>query len=367
MATSEESDSLEVPKKTFKCCKTKVITSVVCVNCGNSYHRSCLKRDFPNLISESGDARINCCDLTQDGNKLRQLEIKNLELENELLKKLLKENEEKYKLLLENKCLLEENNILLNKNNKSMEEKIQNYKKESDKDKNNVTKNINRTYNSVIRQASLKDTNDDKTSNTKINTGWTKKSETSEVKEVQISKMNNIINSENDNQEQTEKSNESQEVTNKREKRQGNNSSDRNAVETDEGGDNLTGVTKNEWRTIQRNKKKTIVGVAKSEKSMRFRAAERKAWFYVGHAEPETTADDVKEYLRENHPNREFIVEEIKKHVNNKSRNKAYKVGVELDMYEELKNPEMWLEGLIIQEYDFFRGKGYRRPYTRRQ
>lgn len=115
--------------------------------------------------------------------------------------------------------------------------------------------------------------------------------------------------------------------------------------------------TNNNWKTVQRKKRNVIRGTAIPKESENFRAADRKAWFYVGHAKPDTTAGDLKSYLEDRHKNREFIVEEIKKHVNNKSRNKAYKVGVEMAIMEEMKNPNSWIEGLIVQEYDFFRGR----------
>ena len=147
MAGNEDVDDPDAPKKAFKCCKTKGTTIVVCVNCGNVYHRSCIKRDLPEIINIKGDVRFECC----KSKVVRPEEdIKKLKYEKEMLERLLKESDEKYKLLLENNKLLKDNNNLLIKNNQVLEEKIVTIQKDSHKneDKNKKT---NKAYSEVVK------------------------------------------------------------------------------------------------------------------------------------------------------------------------------------------------------------------------
>ena len=49
-----------------------------------------VKREFPSLISETGDTRIKCYNIIPNETKMKELEMKNLKLENEMLKKLIR-------------------------------------------------------------------------------------------------------------------------------------------------------------------------------------------------------------------------------------------------------------------------------------
>lgn len=61
-------------------------------------------------------------------------------------------------------------------------------------------------------------------------------------------------------------------------------------------------------------------------------------------------------YLLEVWPLHDFVVEEIKKHESNKSRNRSFKVSLDVEILEEVMKPEVWPDGVLVRRFVFFRG-----------
>ncbi|CAH0553145.1 unnamed protein product [Brassicogethes aeneus] len=82
------------------------------------------------------------------------------------------------------------------------------------------------------------------------------------------------------------------------------------------------------WEKVEKKGKKktntTIRGSATNDEE--FKGAARRGWLFVGKARPETTNSQIKTYLQKRYPNEEFLVEEVKKHETNLSKNKSFKL-----------------------------------------
>lgn len=112
----QPADGSEKVDNYFKCCKTIKCKCVVCVNCGAAYHPSCSSR---NKFLSIDATRIVCCGnettsrsplpssgkFTFDQNSLI---VSNLRRENELLRSLVDQSEDKNLILKENNALLHE-------------------------------------------------------------------------------------------------------------------------------------------------------------------------------------------------------------------------------------------------------------------
>ncbi|KAL3286118.1 hypothetical protein HHI36_000631 [Cryptolaemus montrouzieri] len=59
-----------------------------------------------------------------------------------------------------------------------------------------------------------------------------------------------------------------------------------------------------------------------------------------------------------NRSNKLFDVTEIQKHEKNTSRNKAYEIGSDLNILQDVLDPEMWPENIIVKKFQFFRSRG---------
>lgn len=75
----------------------------------------------------------------------------------------------------------------------------------------------------------------------------------------------------------------------------------------------------------------------------------------------DTTTEHIKNHLKKSFPEDTFIVEEIVKHESNRNPNKSFKLGMNMNLFEKLLEPSLWLKNLIIQRYKFFRGSSGRR------
>lgn len=348
MATSEECESVDaLINKPFKCCKSKVSSSAVCVNCGNIYHRSCLKREFPNLVSETGDTRIKCCSIIPNETKMFQLVVENLKSENEMLKKLLTENEEKYQLLLETKVLMEKNNLLLNENNKLMEEKIQNYKNGPDKNKNIITKNTNKEQqlitNEKINLEAQKPTTSKETPkpvtpkqraqiSLKGHKTTTQKHFTKDLENAQKEKMDSLIYINTPLEPKT---------------------------------DIYENNGNNEWKVVQnrgRNKyNKKYIGESE-ENNENFKGAEPKVWLYLYRVLKEVTEDNIKQFIKKKtnpESDNEIIVRQISSESTQFNR---FMVATEFKYKDMLYDPKFWPKGVGYKRFDFKRYYETHRP-----
>ncbi|KYB24641.1 hypothetical protein TcasGA2_TC034962, partial [Tribolium castaneum] len=107
-------------------------------------------------------------------------------------------------------------------------------------------------------------------------------------------------------------------------------------------------------KVAKKSKQDVITGTARVDEADGFRGARKMGWLFVGRATSTTTEDKVSNYLKQLHPDEHFTVEELPKHINNKSQNKSFKVGLRFELVEEMMKPESWPENLTIQRFKFF-------------
>lgn len=105
--------------------------------------------------------------------------------------------------------------------------------------------------------------------------------------------------------------------------------------------------------------KSNIICTGTSDTNNILKAAESRAWVYVGKVNPATTPDSLKAYLNKKFLNNNFTVEEIIKHELNHSRNKSFKVSFDFELLEEMSKGDSWPKGYIVKRYQFFREGRY--------
>lgn len=84
-----------------------------------------------------------------------------------------------------------------------------------------------------------------------------------------------------------------------------------------------------------------------------FKAAESNAWVYVGRVSSDTVAEDVVKYIKEKTNEEKIICEDLKII----GRNKAFKVGINMNFKEQLYDPGFWPTGTLVRRFDFFRDR----------
>lgn len=84
-----------------------------------------------------------------------------------------------------------------------------------------------------------------------------------------------------------------------------------------------------------------------------FTSAEKKAWLYVGRVSLKATEDNIKNFLVQKFPNREFTVNMLPKREDAGSI--AFKVSTDISLINELQKPEIWPQGVLVRRYQFFR------------
>lgn len=97
-----ESDTGDSSKLFFKCCSKKC-SVMVCINCYSVFHKSCSDRAVKKL-QKLDDYKVICCEGVKP--LINTDQISKLQMENNLLKKLLLEMEDKNTILKENNGLL---------------------------------------------------------------------------------------------------------------------------------------------------------------------------------------------------------------------------------------------------------------------
>lgn len=83
-------------------------------------------------------------------------------------------------------------------------------------------------------------------------------------------------------------------------------------------------------------------------------SAEQKAWLYVGKINMKCTTEDVMKFLSDKFPGKKSQVELIS---NEGSSSRAFKVGIDYKLLEEVSKPEFWPQGVTVRRYRFFRGQ----------
>lgn len=311
MAPSEGDGELGDQKLPFKCCKSKVTSVLVCINCGNLYHRSCLQRkiDF-----KKDDPRIKCCNKqpkvpsievnTEDNLEVEEepkgactdhVRMDRSETENFYLKKLLCESEEKNKILQRNIQLLYENKTLLEEKVNQLKEEINN--QGMTKSSHSEVPTNSRPFSHIVKE--------------QIRENKAKQSEIRDNKS-----------------KQTSESEQSKEAENRGRIVEQNN---------------------------RRNYKKTI-GTATADGEFGGRAP--KVWLYVYRVKSEVTEDVILRYLADKtgEESSEFVVKDLK------ARDGGYKcfmVAADFKYKDTFYDPGFWPRGVGYKRFNFRQHEGY--------
>ena len=75
----------------------------------------------------------------------------------------------------------------------------------------------------------------------------------------------------------------------------------------------------------------------------------QKAHIYVGRLDPETNAEDVREYLVDNLYSDDITVEKI----DSKSGYGCFRVSCDYKLLKDLRNPKLWPAGVVINRFYF--------------
>lgn len=310
----------DVEDKTFKCCQTKSNKTLVCIACGNSYHLSCAIKNKLKCIKIC-DTRLICCETNKsDTDNLTKIE-------NKMLKKLLEEKEDKYKLLMDNNKLLQSNNNLLQEKIDLLETRL---KKNSEKRETNADKTI---ASEQLKKPYKKDkqTNSSQMGNS-VNNKNSYVSDTNFEAQNQINKMNEIINlvnipdtSLNNSELGTRKEEEFKLVQNRRKK----------------------------------NNKKIVKRIGEKENEDDF-GAERRVWLYLYRIRRHITSEKIYDYVKnqETFKHAEIIVKELPTEEN---RNKCFMFGISECYKEEIYRQSTWPKSIGFKRFNFTKYNNYLR------
>lgn len=100
-----------------------------------------------------------------------------------------------------------------------------------------------------------------------------------------------------------------------------------------------------------------ITGTAEVTDNEIIKAAEKKAWLYVGKLSKETTAEKLRQYLTARVPLESVIIDEIPKGNGNESLAKSFKVGFDFHLLDDLTKHDLWPKGVVVKPFRFFRGQ----------
>lgn len=320
--------------KAYKCCKTKLASVVVCVNCGDLYHRSCLERKTSTNIT---DTRFECCESkVTSGNKYpKNSENEQLLLENDLLRKLNKEMEDKNNLLYENKRFLEEKISFYLNEIKIYQQKLgiqANHRENTGSQLPSKT----RTYSEAAKRQSQNDRNTGPVGKVTDKIGQKNNSAMKlNLPKVDITSLEVMA--------ATEEEEESQQT-------------ELEDTETENNKDGYIYVEsrkqkrKNNANVKQRYRKDTKIG--EGEKNDEMAAMEKRVWLFLSRIKRHVTADNVKAYMAKQLKQgvQDFIVKELP---TNEQKNKCFMVGADYHHKDEIYKPTFWPAGVGFKRFDF--------------
>lgn len=326
MAADDEQYDLDSQKSSvFNCCRNKKCATTICINCGGAFHKSCIQRN--KNIEVISDTLIKCCktNLFLSGCNQEKLdeastiiEIEKLKIENLMLKRLLDESENKYKLL-------ESNNKLLEENKKLLEEKVEVIKKECDSNaKKVVNKNVQEkiqnkgSYSSVTSkqmstsQANMKQSKEG-ISNVSAGSKFSGNETTclKKLETAQLNIMNDVINLGNENEE--------------------------------EGNFKV--------QTYRKASRKTFTKYYGENENNDF-AIGRKVWLYLHRIKRHVSSDKIKKYISDQpkFKDADITIKELPTH---ESQNKCFMFGIDWNLKDEIYKPTTWPKGMAFKRFDF--------------
>lgn len=334
MAESEDGSSDREKNKAFKCCKTKLASVVVCVNCGDLYHRSCLERKTATSIA---DTRFECCEskITSKNKNPKNGDNDQLIIENDLLRRLNKEMEDKNNLLYENKRFLEEKVSFYINEIKKYQQKLAIQEANTDPKLPSKTK----TYSeAAMRQRQ----------NVR-NTGTIHK-----VMQNKVQKNNDAMNRNISKVSTTPQENRAQLSATEEEEEAHETEAEGTETENNNGGyvyvESRKQRRKNNANVKQRYRKNTKIG--EGEKTDEMAATEKRVWLFISRIKRHVTADNVKAYMAKQLDQgvQDFIVRELP---TGEQRNKCFMVGADYHHRDEMYKATFWPAGVGFKRFDF--------------
>lgn len=94
-----------------------------------------------------------------------------------------------------------------------------------------------------------------------------------------------------------------------------------------------------------------IQGTRPFDTACNLRAADRKAWLFIGRLHPTTDAETLTFHLKDAGIQGEIECEQIE----TRGRTKAFKIGIPFEDRERATTPEIWPEGILVRRFSFRR------------
>ena len=294
----------ETEELKFKCCGKKCAV-MVCVNCYSVFHNSCSTRL---KIKKLDETKVICCELNPMEQKIIDINYKKLELELQLVKKLMAEMEDKNNILKENNRLLLEKITTLTIDKPIIQQMATNIKQAVSAERKQQT--------AAAKSVNIQNKEDCK----QVKETMPKAEQKSETG-------------------QTEAINEtSQDEDGFRFQRRQNRNNYRNQVNhSDERG--------------KKEQKRKQIGQATHDQNQVFQGIQPKMWLYLYRVIPKIGESDIKEYIKKKLGNEEdIIVRELK---NGNHPRQCFMVATKFEFKDKLYDPGFWPKGVGFRRFDF--------------
>lgn len=382
----------EESESNYACCVKKPCKVTVCRNCGKVFHISCAKRI---LGSEVKGTLTECCDVEQKVEEANQpcekwqekAEIEKLNVEVDLLKRLVKEVFEKNEILMQNNDLLRYKIDSLVKNN--AEEKSRN----QDKDKGiGATQAEGQRGQRDVSRSSAQENGNRVSVQQRRNREMADKVADVDTNDGQRPMSNHRPQVKNGEQIHQRDHGGHEQPVNSTSEQHGNRQASRSWVQRyrDHGPksseksepdvNDVTNKDKNEWQEVRSNRSRfrdsrqkgensftknnpnphrhhgqeKVVGEAGGQAENGFTGVERKVWLYVDKVSKHVTAEDVAEYVRKR-PG--FEGEDVRvKNVSKESNvGNSFVVVAPFKKKAELYDAKFWPSNIVVRRFNFRR------------
>lgn len=308
-------------KANYTCCKTKQCSTIICVNCGAAYHKSCSERVKFTSIDET---RVKCCEV-KNTNDDESFQLTATKRENVLLQSLYWQSEEKNAILRENNALLVEKIADLTYKLNVLYQEQQNGGPVSEKRKP--------LYSQKTKQKSADPSTNilsDTTSRQDIPTP-TPNQQQLNLPEIEMHKPQQ-------------------------------NSTKPKKPETEHPISGTQGDTENFHEVRNRRKKRVspkILGTNEAQgEDEGFSGVEKKLWLYLYRCKRHVTPEKIRAYInnKQHFENVEITIHELP---TNAEKNKCFRVVAPFSKKEDMYNPNFWPRGVGVKRYDFRKQQSY--------
>lgn len=310
------SDEIGEKEPKMKCCATKDVSVYVCINCLSMFHKSCLKRcPYIKVINEN---RVVCCQ-NISSNKLTETQVDKIMMENNYLKQLINEMQDKNNILKVNNGLLLDKIKFLENNSKHTNEKNRSGMLAQ-------TKNREQTMKIAIQSTSADN-----------------------VGKEDPPKHKNFEDHASSSHQQRAPEKERESAPTALSYKTALTSRVENSRDEHEG-ENFQLVT----HSRRRIKKNIGTGQAAGKDTNGFAGAERKVWIQLYRVKRHTESSNILEFIKgkANFGNMDIRVTEIP---TEERRLKSFLVTAPISRMEEMYNPNFWPSGVGITRFNFRR------------